>query len=101
MQVFLKKKKISYCCVYETQCCLCKRNLLLSCLCAVAVGWCVYRSQVDQLRLKLMEILIKNKKIGNEIIIDDNKNKVANTQKNVALMSKNSSDFGEVILFFH
>lgn len=61
----------------------------------------MYRSQVDQLRLKLMEILIKNKKIGNEIIIDDNKNKVANTQKNVALMSKNSSDFGEVILFFH
>lgn len=47
------------------------------------------------------EILIKNKKIGNEIIIDDNKNKVANTQKNVALMSKNSSDFGVVILFFH
>lgn len=67
----------------------------------MAVGWCVYRSQVDQLRLKLMEILIKNKKIGNEIIIDDNKNKVANTQKNVALMSKNSSDFGVVILFFH
>lgn len=60
----------------------------------------MYRSQVDQLRLKLMEILIKNKKIGNEIIIDD-KNKVANTQKNVALMSKNSSDFGVVILFFH
>lgn len=48
-----------------------------------------------------MEILIKNKKIGNEIIIDDNKNKAANTQKNVALMSKNSSDFGVVILFFH
>lgn len=61
----------------------------------------MYRSQVDQLRLKLMEILIKNKKIGNEIIIDDNKNKVANTQKNVALMSKNFSDFGVVILFFH
>lgn len=61
----------------------------------------MYRSQVDQLRLKLMEILIKNKKIGNEIIIDDNKNKVANTQINVALMSKNSSDFGVVILFFH
>lgn len=61
----------------------------------------MYRSQVDRLRLKLMEILIKNKKIGNEIIIDDNKNKVANTQKNVALMSKNSSDFGVVILFFH
>lgn len=61
----------------------------------------MYRSQVDQLRLKLMEILIKNKKIGNEIIIDDNKNKVANTQKNVALMSKNSSDFGVVILLFH
>lgn len=61
----------------------------------------MYRSQVDQLRLKLMEILIKNKNIGNEIIIDDNKNKVANTQKNVALMSKNSSDFGVVILFFH
>lgn len=61
----------------------------------------MYRSQVDRLRLKLMEILIKNKKIGNEIIIEDNKNKVANTQKNVALMSKNSSDFGVVILFFH
>lgn len=49
----------------------------------------MYRSQVDQLRLKLMEILIKNKKIVNEIIIDDNKNKVANTRKNVALMSNN------------
>lgn len=68
----------------------------------MAVGWCVYRSQTDQLRLKLMEILIKNKQIGNKIIIDDNKNEVANTHtKDSGVNAKNSSHFAVVILFFH